>query len=155
MKLAKEKLAREIEEELRRKEAEMLAQMNEQQQKEYLLQKEMEEKFRQQEEEQRLKKLEEQRILDEIERQRKVRELKKLRDRMLCQQYIDASYKMGKDLLELAQQISRAYTYSYFQQLPLLLHSKQTSTTETLPFENLNDLPTLAELLEEMSESKE
>jgi len=151
LKLAKEKLAREIEEALRKKEEEILAAMAESDRLTYLAEREADEQKRRYEEERKEKQLALQRILEENERQRELKELENLQMHLLNQKYINNSFRRGNELLWLSREISRAYSYSYFTQLPIILSIKGAEGKSG--YRVKRNLPSLSELMEEIKEN--
>lgn len=156
LKQAKEKLAADIEEELRRKEAEMLKKMSLEQREQYLHNKQIEKQERRMEEEKRQQQLDACKLLAEKERLQKLKELEELREKLLHQYVVD-SYRMGNNLLSLAQEISRAFTYSFFQQLPHFVDSSAANSKKRKDsidnINNMNKLPSLVELMDQLNDN--
>ena len=168
LKLAKEKLAQEIEEALRAKEQQLLAAMTEEERTRYLAERRHEEEEKRREEEQRMRDMETERLRREQERERKIAELEAEfeRARQLKRRYVVGSFLRSRQLLYLAQKISRAYTYSYFGKLPRIdLGNNNNNKTSVMQdgniladgYEeknnrNIHDLPSLTEIMSAMEE---
>lgn len=168
LKLAKEKLAQEIEEALRAKEQQLLAAMTEEERTRYLAERRHEEEEKRREEEQRMRDMETERLRREQERERKIAELEAEfeRARQLKRRYVVGSFLRSRQLLYLAQKISRAYTYSYFGKLPRIDLGNNNNNKisvmqdgniladgyEEKNNRNIHDLPSLTELMSAMEE---
>ena len=176
LRLAKEKLAREIEDALRAKEKQLLAAMEEDERLRYLAERQAEVERKRREEEHRARKLEMDRVRRERERERKIAELEAEFERaqQLKRRYLIGSFVRSRELLYLAQKISRAYTYSYFGKLPRVVdidsnnnnnnhnHNNNSGDKKLTPGKSaspgyrdkkkggIRDLPSLSELMNAM-----
>ena len=142
-----ERLAAKIEEDLLRKEQELLSKMNAKEREVYMQQKQLEEERKKLAEEERQRKLLMKKMEEEEDLMSQLKELEILYMKTLSEHFFEAGMKRTNDLLTMSQQLSRAYTYSYYHLLPSILYRASIIVKN-----RIGDLPSLSDLLKSMGE---
>lgn len=142
-KRAQEEMARAIEADMREQERLLMEQMAEEERRAYEEQKRLEEALRAKEDAERAAQLAQKRKEEEERREAELEELMRVQARQL----FTSSARKTNRLLEIQQQVSRAYTYSYYNLLPIILYGNSNTPSSK---KKGRKVPNLANVLSQL-----